>query len=287
MDWVRLWHDMPNDPKWRAIARRSGEPITSVICVYVQMLVCASAANDRGNLDGWDDEDIAASLDLEPESVAAIRDAMEDKVVVGGRLTGWEKRQPKRNDDSAARVKKHRENKRRRHNPSDDVAGVTPCNAPDAESDTDIEPSLRSGSAQSDKSLNAGSNAGQQSTAIAASRAGRPDPVIERIPLNTGDDYPVTQSQIDEWQRLFPAVDVGQAVREMRAWSASNASRRKTRRGIERFATNWLSREQDKGASQPPGGPRGTNDSGHNAGRGQSSAAGFWEHFGSEAVGHG
>tara|TARA_B100001079_G_scaffold190327_1_gene164167 strand:- start:1603 stop:2424 length:822 start_codon:yes stop_codon:yes gene_type:complete len=150
------------------------------------------------------------------------------------------------------------------------------------------KPSLNPHSnAQSDESLDAGSDTGQQSSAIAASRSGRPDPVIECIPLNTGDEYPVTQSQIDEWQRLFPAVDVGQAVREMRAWSASNASRRKTRRGIERFATNWLSREQDKGTNQPPGGPRGTNDSGHNAGRGQSSAAGFWQHFGSEAVGHG
>ncbi len=26
--WLRLWHDMPTDPKWRVIAKRSGQSIS-------------------------------------------------------------------------------------------------------------------------------------------------------------------------------------------------------------------------------------------------------------------
>lgn len=29
--WVRLWEDMPTDPKWRVIAKRAGRPISEVI----------------------------------------------------------------------------------------------------------------------------------------------------------------------------------------------------------------------------------------------------------------
>ncbi len=36
----------------------------------------------------------------------------------------------------------------------------------------------------------------------------------------------------------------------MRAWLDSNPTRRKTRRGIERFINNWLSRSQDSAKSQ-------------------------------------
>ncbi len=35
----------------------------------------------------------------------------------------------------------------------------------------------------------------------------------------------------------------------MRGWLLSNKDRRKTRRGISRFITSWLSREQDRGYS--------------------------------------
>lgn len=37
--WLRLWHDMPNDPKWRTIARVSGQPIATVMAVYIHLLV--------------------------------------------------------------------------------------------------------------------------------------------------------------------------------------------------------------------------------------------------------
>lgn len=35
MDWFRVWNEMPNDPKWRTIARKSQQPIALVIAVYI------------------------------------------------------------------------------------------------------------------------------------------------------------------------------------------------------------------------------------------------------------
>lgn len=78
------------------------------------------------------------------------------------------------------------------------------------------------------------------------------------LPLNDGSEYEVTEEQCQEWARLYPAVDVPQQLRNMRGWLLSNLDRRKTRRGISRFITGWLSREQDRGRSA--GGERGQSD---------------------------
>lgn len=149
-DWVRLWHDMPTDPKWRVIARRSGQPLTSVLSVFVFMMTNASAnADERGTITSWENEDVAAALDIEPEAVAAILEAMQGKVVDGLRLTGWERRQPKREDASAERVAKHRAAKR-----DAEKRAVTQGNAPetDTDTDTDTEVSDPVGSAETDAS---------------------------------------------------------------------------------------------------------------------------------------
>jgi len=72
-------------------------------------------------------------------------------------------------------------------------------------------------------------------------------PPVMMLPLNDGTDYPVSEEQCQEWAGLYPAVDVIQQLRNMRGWLLSNKDRRKTRRGISRFITSWLSREQDRG----------------------------------------
>lgn len=87
-------------------------------------------------------------------------------------------------------------------------------------------------------------------------------PVVITLPLNTGEEYPVHQSKVDEWIKLYPAVDVMQELRNMRGWCNENKTKRKTRNGITRFITGWLNREQNSGpkpyqryqgyAKQPP-----------------------------------
>jgi hypothetical protein len=97
MDWLRLWHDMPNDPKWRTIARISGEPVSLVLAVYLHMLVDGSRNVTRGHVTVTK-EDLASALDVTDENIANIQAAMEGRVMENGRLLGWDKRQPKRED---------------------------------------------------------------------------------------------------------------------------------------------------------------------------------------------
>lgn len=97
IEWFRLWHDMPNDPKWRTIARVSGQPISVVISVALHVMVDASRNVTRGHVDVTA-EDIASGLDVTDEAVEAVLSAMQGRILDGDRLTGWEKRQPKRED---------------------------------------------------------------------------------------------------------------------------------------------------------------------------------------------
>lgn len=71
------------------------------------------------------------------------------------------------------------------------------------------------------------------------------------LTLNDRTEHPVYQEDIDEWNELYPAVDILQELRKMKGWLNANPTKRKTKRGIGRFINNWLSREQDKGGSKP------------------------------------
>lgn len=91
--------------------------------------------------------------------------------------------------------------------------------------------------------------------------SGQPQPKVEiepaqadvfiKLPLINGDDYLVTKEYVKELKELYPAVDVEQALRNMRGWLDSNPRNKKTPRGIKRFITGWISREQDKAPRVP------------------------------------
>lgn len=72
------------------------------------------------------------------------------------------------------------------------------------------------------------------------------EPAVISITLNDKTEYGVTQSMIDGWKELYPAVDILAQLRKMKGWCEANPTRRKTRRGIERFINGWLAKEQDK-----------------------------------------
>ena len=75
--------------------------------------------------------------------------------------------------------------------------------------------------------------------------------VVIRLPLVDGTEYPLLERQVEELTALYPAVDVPQQLRNMRGWLMANPKNRKTKSGIMRFVTAWLSREQN---SARPGG---------------------------------
>lgn len=70
------------------------------------------------------------------------------------------------------------------------------------------------------------------------------------LPLNDRSFYDVPLDKFALWRETYPAVDVEQELRRMTAWLDSNPTKRKTRRGIERFINNWLVRTQDSGGSK-------------------------------------
>lgn len=76
-------------------------------------------------------------------------------------------------------------------------------------------------------------------------------PPVRCIPLNTGEEYPIYQPQVDEWQGLYPAVNVMQELRNMRGWCLGNKQRCKTKSGVLRFITGWLAKEQNRGGAMP------------------------------------
>jgi hypothetical protein len=76
-----------------------------------------------------------------------------------------------------------------------------------------------------------------------------PETFIE-LPLNDKTMHRVTVEDVDKYEALYPAVDIKQELRNMFGWLDSNPKRLKTRGGIKRFITNWLSKEQDKGGTR-------------------------------------
>lgn len=136
------------------------------------------------------------------------------------------------------RERKRRQRERDRQEWPDGVTPVTPSHTGSRHTDTEGERERKDGSTD------------PASPALV--------PVIS-LSLNTGKEHPIYQGLIDEWQALYPAVDVLQELRNMRGWLDANPTRRKTKAGIKRFCAGWLSRTQDKGGSGNRGpAPRGT-----------------------------
>lgn len=75
-------------------------------------------------------------------------------------------------------------------------------------------------------------------------------PAVATLPLSNGEDYPITQEQIAEWSKVFPAVDIPYQLGRMKVWCEANPKKKKTRRGILKFVTNWLGNRQDKGGDK-------------------------------------
>lgn len=74
--------------------------------------------------------------------------------------------------------------------------------------------------------------------------------VFIKIPLIDKTDFDVTEKMVTEYKELYPAVDVEQALRNMRGWCLEKAAQRKTRQGVTRFIGRWLRKEQERAGSK-------------------------------------
>lgn len=111
--WWRSWHDAPMDHKWAVIAARSGVKTGIVSAIAWALMDYASQQVERGTVEGFDTEMYAIYSGFDEVEIAAVIQAMTDKGIIDdGKLVNWKKRQPEREDNSTARVTKHREMKR-------------------------------------------------------------------------------------------------------------------------------------------------------------------------------
>lgn len=83
-----------------------------------------------------------------------------------------------------------------------------------------------------------------------------PNPSGIQLILNDKSYYDVPLDKITLWRETYPGVNIERELQKMRAWLDANLTKRKTRRGIERFINNWLSRTQDSGRESAKGGDR-------------------------------
>lgn len=73
------------------------------------------------------------------------------------------------------------------------------------------------------------------------------EPSVISLILVDKTEYGVTQGMIDTYKECYPAVDIMQELRNMKAWCISNPPKRKTRNGVGRFINNWLAKAQNRG----------------------------------------
>ena len=73
------------------------------------------------------------------------------------------------------------------------------------------------------------------------------EPPTITLMLNDKTEYPLYNKDIEQWQELYPAVDILQQLRKMKGWLMSHPKQRKTKGGILKFINSWLAKEQDKG----------------------------------------
>lgn len=103
----------------------------------------------------------------------------------------------------------------------------------------------------------------EESRGCSAPSALEPTPIkVISLPTNReGEEVAVYANQISELSELYPAVDVLQQFRAMRAWLLTNRERRKTAKGMMKFANLWLSKEQDR--AKPNGRPTERKETAH------------------------
>jgi hypothetical protein len=240
---------MPNDPKWRTIARAAKQTIPLVLAVYVHLLTIASGAVDRGTLVNVNSEDLASALDVDCASVDAVLEAMQGRVLDSDKLTGWEKRQVNREDSSTERMKRFREKK------------VTQSDAT-KRNVTHVKRNVTADKSREEEIRLETNTSTLASTALAVPAAR--GLLRGTLPLTGKRTYEVRDDDFARDGPLYPGIDLGQEYRAMKAWLLANPNHQKTPSGIRRFMNNWLSKAQDKAKSGGGNGNRNYSKTGGN-----------------------
>jgi hypothetical protein len=108
IDWFRWHHGSVNDQKFGLIAKRAGASVAEVVAMWAFILESASSSADRGHPGELDFEAIDFALGLADGKASSIHARMQERQLINqeGRIIAWDRRQPKREDNSAAERKR-------------------------------------------------------------------------------------------------------------------------------------------------------------------------------------
>lgn len=95
-----------------------------------------------------------------------------------------------------------------------------------------------------------GTGKGREQGANSSLQTIEDSPVCFQLALNDNSLFDVTENQCNKWANLYPAVNIDTELRKMIGWLDANPTKRKTRKGVLRFANNWISKVQDSGGSK-------------------------------------
>lgn len=230
MDWFRWWHGTVTDPKFQWVARKSGQPVGSVIAVWAALLECASTATQgnadatRGNVASFDCNDYDVALGFEDGTVQAIFAAMEQKGLIADRcIAKWNERQPKREDSG---------------NPNTGALSST------ERSRLRREKLKREATDATAMQRNATHGNGREEESREEEKEITPSAPSEKISLDAGGEWiGIPAALTAKWQEAYPAISLGAELSKASAWILANPKNKKS--NYARFLTNWLCRAQD------------------------------------------
>lgn len=242
--WLKLPDDFFRQKPIKKLRRIAGGDTYTII--YLKMLLVSLKNEGKLFFDGVEEnftEEIALELDEEEENVKVtvqflmaqgllqLIDESEYELTECSRMVGSE-------SASAERMRRLRDKKTSQC----DIGVTQQLHLSDVEKEKEKEIEI-----DKDKEIEPSCSKAELKVETEPAQAD----VFIKLPLINGDDYLVTKEYVKELKELYPAVDVEQALRNMRGWLDSNPRNKKTPRGIKRFITGWISREQDKAPRVP------------------------------------
>lgn len=250
--WLKLPDNFFRQKPIKKLRKIAGGDTFTII--YLKMLLVAMKQDGKLYFEGVEEDfatEIALDLDEDIENVKLtvafllrqglmeIRDDIEYTLTECGKMVGSE-------SSSAERMRRLRD-KSASHCDTDvaqsDVCVTRPLRLSDVEKEKEIEIE-KDYKVSNDTFCPELSSKGSEPKPKKVKPA-EPEAPVEELPLNDGTVWRPTVSMYEEYKRLYPSVDIDQEFRNMRGWCIGNPAKRKTRGGIKRFVTNWLSKEQN------------------------------------------
>lgn len=251
--WLKLPKDFFEDKAIKRLRQIAGGDTYTII--YLKMLL--KSMEDDGKLfyEGIEDticDEIALDINENADDVQVTMNYLEKKGLLV--VTDSEVELPRLIDMVGSestvteRVRKHRESQKLLQCNASALQGntnETKCNTEkEIDIDTDIEIEKEKSREDIDTDIDVDIN-----TICSELNESPSEQVVISLPLNDKSTRDITESEVETYQELYQNVNVTQELKNMLGWLNANPTKRKTKKGIDRFVNGWLSRKQDSGGN--------------------------------------